>query len=397
MIRAFNLGLVLFLIWFLNVSFQEKQLNNISANEILGTEDTPDFYSEDLQIRQYNDQGKLESYITTKRLSHYVDKQYAILDAPQLMLYGKDGSVKNISSTYGELNDRSRDLKLSDSVVLIVSDKDNNQTLKVVTAELSYSDSEQRIWSDSKVKGDSEQGTFNSNKLQMDTKSEQLTLKDKVQIYYEQYRLNISADLLTSNPETDLSRLKGQVNLVHENIIISGDAAEVQSAKDKQQQFIITGEPVNFKQNLAGSSMTAKTRQLVYFPSLERMDLEGRVEVIQKTANFEFEIKAAQIQIQFREQSPFRLDAVGEPAYFIHRLADRTVMIDAKNIVWQAEANIAVLTEATVQDGQTTFSADEINYNTLTGEISATGSGNSRPSYQYTPSEDKEKQQANDS
>ena len=103
MIRAFNLGLVLFLIWFLNVSFQEKQLNNISANEILGTEDTPDFYSEDLQIRQYNDQGKLESYITTKRLSHYVDKQYAILDAPQLMLYGKDGSVKNISSTYGEL------------------------------------------------------------------------------------------------------------------------------------------------------------------------------------------------------------------------------------------------------------------------------------------------------
>ena len=410
MIRIFNISIVLFLIWFLNTSFQQEQLNSISATEIVGTENTPDFYTEKLEIRQFNKEGRLASFITTERLSHYLDSQsivepyveinsvdeqnmnnqYALLDAPSILIYSEDGGTKKITSTNGLLTDSSHALKLSNDVVLLVSDKNNNETLKISTSELSYNDVEQRIWTDKKITGNSGQGTFNSNELQLDIKSEQLNLKDKVKIHYEKYGIDISADVLSSNPQTELSRLDGNVVLSHIKILITGNSAEVQTTKSKGQQFIISGDPVNFKQTLEQSTMFAKASQLVYIPSSEQMEFEGNVVVTQQSKDVEFEVAAEQLQLLFREQRPSELRAEGNPVKFKHQIVERTVYIDAKHMQWQTISNIAILSQATVQDGETTFSADEIKYNTLTGEISATGKGNSRPSYKYTPEKDKD-------
>ena len=52
--------------------------------------------------------------------------------------------------------------------------------------------------------------------------------------------------------------------------------------------------------------------------------------------------------------------------------------------------------QATVIDGTTAFSADKIEYNTLTGGISASGEGEQRPSYQYDANKVKDKEQPND-
>ncbi|MFT5519796.1 MAG: lipopolysaccharide transport protein LptA [Enterobacterales bacterium] len=408
MIRILNVTIVLILIWFLNASFQEEQLNVISATEIVGTENTPDFYTEKLEIRQYNKEGSLASFITTERLSHYLDaenieeasldikslnknNQYALLDAPSILIYGEDGGTKQITSTNGLLIDSKHALKLSNDVVLLVSDKNDKQTLKITTTELSYNDVEQSIWTDKEIIGNSEQGTFNANKLQMDVKSEQLNLEDKVNIHYDKYGLNISADVLSSNPQTELSRLDGNVLLNHVKILITGKSAEVKTTKSKQQQqFVISGNPVNFKQILEQSTMFAKANQLVYIPSSEQMEFEGNVVITQQSQNVEFEVAAEQLQLLFKEQKPSELSAEGSPVKFKHQIVERIIYIDAKHMQWESANNIAILTQATVQDGETTFSADEIKYNTLTGEISATGNGNSRPSYKYTPEEEKD-------
>ncbi|MFT5450860.1 MAG: LPS export ABC transporter protein LptC/lipopolysaccharide transport protein LptA [Enterobacterales bacterium] len=420
MIRLLNIAVVLFLIWFLNASFQQEQINSISATEIVGTENTPDFYSEKLEIRQYNEEGSLASYITTERLSHYLDShsvdgssldkesldrqniksnnvdehktnnQYALLDAPSVLIYGKDGGTKKITSTNGLLTERNHDLKLSNDVVLLVSDKNDNQTLKVTTTELSYNDVEDRIWTDKEIIGNSEQATFNSNKLQLDVKSEQLNLKDKVKIHYDKYGLDISADALSSNPLTELSRLNGNVLLSHVKILITGKSAEVKTTKSKQQQqFIISGAPVNFQQILEQSTMFAKANHLVYIPSSEQMEFEGNVVITQRSVDVEFEVAAEQLQLLFQDQKPSQLIAEGSPVKFKHKIAERIIYIDAKHMLWQSTTKMAILSQATVQDGETIFSADEIQYNTLTGEISATGNGNSRPSYKYKPEEEK--------
>jgi lipopolysaccharide transport protein LptA len=120
------------------------------------------------------------------------------------------------------------------------------------------------------------------------------------------------------------------------------------------------------------------------------MEFEGNVIVTQQSNNVEFEVSAEQLQLLFNDQKPSKLSAEGSPVKFKHKIVERVINIDAKHMQWQSATNIAILTEATVQDGETKFSADEIKYNTLTGEISATGNGNSRPSYQYTPEEEKD-------
>jgi len=110
--------------------------------------------------------------------------------------------------------------------------------------------------------------------------------------------------------------------------------------------------------------------------------------------NGAFEIHAGAMQLLLKQGKPFEFDAKGNPATFIHQLIDKKVTIKAEQIIWDVQTQIAILHQATVVDELTSFSADKIEYNILTGGISASGRGEQRPSYRYDAA--KHKEQLND-
>jgi len=189
MIRLLNLLVIIFLIWFLNGSFQKRQVKVIGAKEILGTEKTPDYYSENLQLRQFNEQGKLQSLIKTQRLTHFPDQHYTEVTTPELVLYGEqegiaDG-IRRVTSTTGEISDASRDLKLIDDVLLVVSDKNNQQKMKITTSQLLYKVAQQQLWTERQITAQSSHSNFTATGLQFDVKTDQIVLDKEVNIHYD--------------------------------------------------------------------------------------------------------------------------------------------------------------------------------------------------------------------
>lgn len=397
MIRAFNLLVIILLIWFLIDSLQDRPSKVVTATEILGTERTPNYYSENLELRQFNKSGELQSLIKTSLLSHYSDQQHASLEAPELVLFGAEGEITKVTSVSGTIDDQSRNLQLTENVELRVLDNNNQQKINIKTSQLNYQAAEQTLWTDSKITADSAQGKFNADGLKMDVKSEQLALDQRVKIVYSDIGLDIRADQASTNLETALSRLQGNVALKHLGLSITGDIAEVQAATDRQQQlFVIDGKPAAFEQTSETSQMSSTAQQLLYTPAEERMELNKDVTFNQRTVDNFFEISADQLLMLLKSGQPDQLTATGVPVIFNHQLSGRTIKITAEKIAWDAKTQIAFLQQATLVDDETTFAADEIKYNTLTGEISATGKGNNRPSYRYVPDpqQDKDKETA---
>ena len=184
-IHRFSILLVIFLIWFLNHSFQERQVKSIEVTEILGNEKKPDYYSENLQLRVYNDDGELHSLVKTERLTHFDDERESLVKSPQLVLYGIEGDIWEVASSSGTINDISRNLTLKNNVILRVSDKDNQQKLSIKMTDLHYNIDKQILWTDNQIFADSTQGNFVSKGLQIDLTNEQLQLKEKVKLYYD--------------------------------------------------------------------------------------------------------------------------------------------------------------------------------------------------------------------
>ena len=185
MIRSFTIIIVLFLAWFLNHSFQERSIKNIQVNEILGTEKTPDYYSENLQLRVYNEQGKLHSVIKTDRLSHYADQRQAVIKSPELVLNGVEGNIWRVKSLSGSINDASRNIALKNNVLLSVSGADQKQKIEIITSDLHYDVLDRSLWTDSPISAESSQGNFVADGLRLDLTTEQLLLKAKVKIHYD--------------------------------------------------------------------------------------------------------------------------------------------------------------------------------------------------------------------
>ncbi|RLA02402.1 MAG: LPS export ABC transporter periplasmic protein LptC [Gammaproteobacteria bacterium] len=185
MIKFAYLLIIGLLIWFLNYSLREQPVKELVVSQVLGTEQAPDYYSENLQMRQFNKQGKLQSLIKTKRFSHYADQQFASLLEPEITLYQMDGNRNHITSQLGEIEDSSRDLTLTEKVQIVVSDNQNKQQMVINTSDLHYGVAEQILWTDSPVTAELLYGSFVSLGLQMDINTQQMMLKDKVKVHYD--------------------------------------------------------------------------------------------------------------------------------------------------------------------------------------------------------------------
>ena len=160
MIRLLNITIVLLLIWFLNDSFLERREPSAPVNEILGTDKTPDYYSENLSIRQYDEQGELQSMIKTKKLSHYLEQQFIELDAPELLLYGLEGSKRAVTASTGTIDTVSHNLSLNDNVLLQISGNSQLQNMLVTTSAIQYTVSEKTLWTNTEVVAKFNDGNF---------------------------------------------------------------------------------------------------------------------------------------------------------------------------------------------------------------------------------------------
>lgn len=209
--------------------------------------------------------------------------------------------------------------------------------------------------------------------------------------------LDIRADKADSNLLTSIGRLEGNVELKHKGIFIKGDFAEIHSADENNPQFfVINGSPMTFMQDAATTQISAKAGQLVYTPILEKIQLQDNVSIIQKTDSSEFKIIASHLQLDFKLGQLYELVAAGVPAILSHTIGEQNIQIQAEKITWDSEEQVAILIKAKVLDQATTFSADEIKYNSRTGEISAIGEGDTRPSYRYNPDGDTDKSKDSD-
>jgi len=209
--------------------------------------------------------------------------------------------------------------------------------------------------------------------------------------------LDIQADSADTNLQTAVSRLQGNVILKHGEFNVTGDSAEIQSANEKNPQiYVVRGTPATFKQQSKTSSMTANSKQIEYRPVEELMELQEMVSLVQSDDKNKFTFIADELQIILVQQRPQHITTKGNPTVFTHEQSEKNVQIEAKKITWDTQSQIANMFQATVKEGKTTFSAEKITYNAVTGKISATGDGKTRPSYRFEPDKVKEKNNNND-
>ncbi len=210
-------------------------------------------------------------------------------------------------------------------------------------------------------------------------------------------KLDIQADSGDINLQTSISRLHGNVLLKHSTFTITGDDAEIQAANETRPQlYVISGTPVTFNQQTEIATTTATSLQLVYNPDEEIMELQEKVSFIQHVENTQYILQADELQIVFSQGRAQQMLTRGSPTVFTHKTADKKIEIQAQKITWDTGSQEAILHQATVLDEQTTFTAEKITYNTITGELSASGEGNTRPSYRYNPEKTKEINNNND-
>lgn len=184
-IRVFTFIAACMLVWLLNDSFQDKEKPSISVTEIVGTELKPDYYAENLQLREFNELGELQSSIKTNLLSHYVEQQQANLESPEIVMYSVDGDTWDINSRSGTIQDDTRNLRLQNDVTLKVSDSNEQQKMLLQTVEINFDVAEQSLWTDSPISAESGKSNFDAIGLHMDLKTEQFVLKEKVKFHYD--------------------------------------------------------------------------------------------------------------------------------------------------------------------------------------------------------------------
>ena len=185
MIRILNVAIVVLLIWLLNDSFKERREPITAVNAALETDKTPDYYSENLTIRQYDDTGKLQSKIKTQKLSHYVDQQFIALETPELLLYGVEGNKRTVTATSGSIDTVSHNLTLIDNIILEITDKTDAQKMLITTSSIQYTVAENFLWTDKDVFAEFSGGTFKSEGFQMNLETDNLLLNNNAMIHYD--------------------------------------------------------------------------------------------------------------------------------------------------------------------------------------------------------------------
>lgn len=206
-------------------------------------------------------------------------------------------------------------------------------------------------------------------------------------------RVEIDADQFSTNIVSELSTLKGNVILRHQGLVLRCGLAEIFPATETNEPKYVLSEQLALVQNAADYEVTAKAGKATYLPVSNELILEQQVGFKHSLSEQTFEINAARLHIYQKQGQLQQMVATGVPAILSQTFPSKRVVIKAERIDWLAETQTALMKEASLDDGVTTFSASEISYNTVTGAVSAKGQGENRPKYRFNSKQDTEEQQ----
>jgi lipopolysaccharide transport protein LptA len=161
--------------------------------------------------------------------------------------------------------------------------------------------------------------------------------------------------------------------------------------EESQPRYVLK-EQLALAQQTEDYELSAQAGEATYLPVADELILTSQVRFLHKQGGQAFDISAENLNVLLKDGQLDQLIATGEPATFSQRFENKQVVIQASRIDYIAETQTALMKDASLDDGVTTFSANEIEYNTTTGAISAKGQGDERPKYRFNKqgSDDKE-------
>ncbi len=204
--------------------------------------------------------------------------------------------------------------------------------------------------------------------------------------------VEIDADRLSTNFVTSESKLEGNVILRHQGMVLTCGLAEIypESETNQDPRYVLKDQ-LALAQNTADYVLSAQAGEAVYLPTRDELKLQNNVNFQYNQTAQSFAIESENLQISLQDGVIEQLISSGSPTRFSQSFAEKKVVIEAASIEWFAETQIAILKDASLDDGATTFSASEIEYNTNTGAISAQGRGENRPKYRFNSGEVQDK------
>lgn len=92
----------------------------------------------------FSDSGKTRAILTAGHISVYKNKEYTLIDSGAMVDFYKDGEVvSNLKGMSGKVNDRTKDIEIYDSVVVI-----NKEGSELRTQKLIWNQNTQKVSSD---------------------------------------------------------------------------------------------------------------------------------------------------------------------------------------------------------------------------------------------------------
>ena len=92
-----------------------------------------DYYLIDAEIKQYNETGRLEYKLTSKSISHYPHNDNTLLQTPHMLSFSNPEEPLQADAQFGKMLPGNQDLELWDDVVMIQTDAENRQKLRMDT------------------------------------------------------------------------------------------------------------------------------------------------------------------------------------------------------------------------------------------------------------------------
>ena len=200
--------------------------------------------------------------------------------------------------------------------------------------------------------------------------------------------VEVTSDRFSTNLVTSLSRLEGNVTLSHQGITIESGFAEAHPESGDNVAKFVLGQNLQMRQAIEGYNINATGANATYFPNANELRMRGNVQFKYQQTGQNFSIRAEDLQVIQSNKQLSRLLAKGKPGILTHDIDDRRIIITASSIDWAADSEVAIMMDASLDDGSTTFSASEIEYNTRTGAVSAKGQGDERPRYRFNTDEE---------
>lgn len=189
MSRFTKISSIILLIAFLNYSFQQRDERQIEVTEILGTQTVPDYYAEEIEIRQFGQYGQLKSVIQTKKLSHFPNQQQANLEQPMLTITSAIGGTVSVKANSGSIFDVSQNINLEDGVKLSSIGENKSEKFSLNTESMKYTPNTNILWTDETVNAESLFdtslfATYSATGFKMDLAKQQLNFNKNVVIHY---------------------------------------------------------------------------------------------------------------------------------------------------------------------------------------------------------------------